>query len=103
MSKKKNNQIALKVNYSNYRIRVQQTNNKKICYITDNDNKIVLERIHFELDKIKEVKSYCNIIDNTQTKHFIVSVEITRNIPIVDIIERIKNNNKLKKGVKNDL
>jgi hypothetical protein len=100
-TKRTQNTTALKVQYigatncRSSRVKLTQLNNSKS--VTTEFNQVyssTLDMTEAILDKCHAVKSYSVIVDNTQNKHYLVSVETEGNsFPdlILEIKEALKN------------
>ena len=81
--KKLQNTTGLKVafipqtNTNQNRYKITQTNNKKSVFIDGNINIRIDDFIPTILDKIKAIKSYSLLVDNTQDKHYLFVLDFT--------------------------
>ena len=71
------------------RFKITQTNNKKSVVIDGNLSFEIIDFISSVLNSIAEVKNYSLVVDNTQNKHYLFSVDFTSN-SFENIIENFK-------------
>lgn len=72
------------------RFKITQTNNGKSIYISGNLEKPIINTIGEVLDKCENVKNYCLVIDNTQNKYYLFSVDFCNN-SFENILPNFKN------------
>ena len=93
MTKRKQNTTALKVRYVNNgngaKIRFTQLNNKKSCTINFDYNFEVLDKAFDLLNHIAGVKSFSNVVDNTQNSYYLINVDFEGST-FINLIEKIK-------------
>lgn len=84
-SKKLSNTTGLKVafipqtNYNENRYKITQTNNGKSIFIHGNLDVRIEDFIGCVLDSIDEIKSYSLVVDNTQNKYCLFSIDFKGN------------------------
>ena len=95
VSKRLTNTTGLKVSFipatntTSDKFRITQTNCKKSITISGNINQEIVSFISGILDNINEIKSYSLVVDNTQNKYYLFSLDFKDNT-FTNILENFK-------------
>ena len=94
-NKKQNNTLGLKVSFipatneaPNF-WRLTQTNNKKSIKISSNIDLEIIDFISLILNSISEIRSFNLVVDNTQNKYYLFSIDFIGN-SFLDILDNFK-------------
>ena len=94
-TKRKINQMGLKVafipqkNHNENRYKITQTNNGKSIFIQGNLDCEIIKLIEIVLNKIESIKSFNLVVDNSQNKHYLFSIDFVGN-SFEDILNNFK-------------
>lgn len=94
-SKRKVNTMGLKVqfipatNTKENRFKITQLNNNKSVVISGNMNLQILDFIELVLNSINEIENFSLVVDNTQNKYYLLSVDFI-GFSFVDIVDNFK-------------